>query len=86
MRYFRILAGVASALIATSACADASRKTTAEDGYHIPYVVGPGGEKRDVMNVPGGVTVLSRKFMDDIQATSVQDALRYAPGVQVMGR
>ncbi|WP_400770132.1 TonB-dependent receptor plug domain-containing protein [Methylosinus sporium] len=86
MPHFRILAGVVAALIATSARAEATRKAPVQDGYQIPYVVGPGGEKRSVMDTPGGVTVISRKFMDDIQARSIYDALRYAPGVRVLGR
>lgn len=57
-----------------------------EDGYYVPYVTGPGGEKRSVMETPGSVTVVSRKLMDDQQATTLGDALRNVPGVTVIGR
>ena len=92
MSHVRIFAGVALALISTTALAASSQKAKrapappAEDGYYVPYVTTPGGEKRHVMDIPGSVTVVSRKFMDDIQATTVGEALRFAPGVQVIGR
>lgn len=91
MTHVRILAAVASALIATAAQAGSAPKAKAparpaEDGYYVPHVTGPGGEKRPVMEIPGSVTVVSRKFMDDIQATTIGDALRFVPGVQSMGR
>lgn len=89
MTHFRLLAGVALAFFATGALAGSAQKAKnppAEDNYYVPYLTGPAGEKRKAMDVPGGVTVVSRKFMDDIQARSLSDALRYAPGVQIMGR
>ncbi|MBG0809443.1 TonB-dependent receptor plug domain-containing protein [Methylosinus sp. H3A] len=92
MPHVRILAGVALALISTGALAASSQKAKrasappSEEGYYVPFVTTPGGEKRHVMDVPGSVTVVSRKFMDDIQATTVGDALRFVPGVQVIGR
>ncbi|MBY6242363.1 TonB-dependent receptor plug domain-containing protein [Methylosinus sp. Sm6] len=84
-------ASVALALVSTAALAGSSSrerratKPPAEDGYYVPFVTGPGGEKRDVMAIPGSVTVVSRKLMDDTQATSLGDALRFVPGV-VVGR
>lgn len=83
-----VAASAALALLATPAFAGSSTKSKrpapqAEDGYYVPYVTGPGGETRDVMEIPGSVTVVSRKFMDDVQATSIGDALRYVPGVTV---
>jgi outer membrane receptor for ferric coprogen and ferric-rhodotorulic acid len=83
-----IAASAALALLSTTAFAGSSTKTKrhapqAEDGYYVPYVTGPGGEKRDVMEIPGSVTVVSRKLMDDVQATSLGDALRFVPGVTV---
>jgi outer membrane receptor for Fe3+-dicitrate len=86
-----IAASVALALLSTAALAGSSPKAKrpappTEDGYYVRHVAGPGGEPRDVMEIPGSVTVVSRKLMDDVQATSIGDALRYVPGVQVMGR
>jgi outer membrane receptor for ferric coprogen and ferric-rhodotorulic acid len=91
MPHLTVLAGLVLALVSSAALADGSVKAKrparqAQDGYYVPYVAGPGGQKRDVMEIPGSVTVVSRKFMDDVQATSIGDALRYVPGVTVIGR
>jgi outer membrane receptor protein involved in Fe transport len=92
MSYRRFLICVALASLSTAAFAGSSAKAKrpapppAEDGYYVPYVTGRGGQKVPVMEIPGSVTVISRKFMDDVQAISLGDALRYAPGVTVMGR
>jgi outer membrane receptor for ferric coprogen and ferric-rhodotorulic acid len=84
-----VAASLALALISTAAGAGSSTRgrraatPPAEDGYYIRYVTGPGGQKRHVMEIPGSVTVVSRKLMDDTQATSLGDALRFVPGVTV---
>jgi outer membrane receptor for ferric coprogen and ferric-rhodotorulic acid len=52
-------------------------------GYYVPYVTGPGGQQVPVMQVPGSVTVVPRRLMDDTQATTLGEALRYVPGVFV---
>jgi outer membrane receptor for ferric coprogen and ferric-rhodotorulic acid len=83
-----IAASAALALLSTTAVAGSSAKAkrpprASEDGYYVPYVTGPGGQKKDVMEIPGSVSVVSRKFMDDVQATTIGDALRYVPGVTV---
>jgi outer membrane receptor protein involved in Fe transport len=88
MSISRILAAIAAlALLSTTAVAGSSGKAkrprAPDDGYYVPYVTGPGGQKKDVMEIPGSVSVVSRKFMDDVQATSLGDALRYVPGVTV---
>lgn len=90
MSISRIIAvGAAAALLSSAALAgssgkgDRSKPPRDEDGYYVPYVTGPGGEKRDVMEIPGSVTVVSRKLMDDTQATTLGDALRFVPGVTV---
>jgi TonB-dependent receptor-like protein len=36
-----------------------------------------------ILNVPGQTTVLSRQVLDDMNATSLGDALRYTAGVTV---
>jgi outer membrane receptor for monomeric catechols len=36
-----------------------------------------------VLNIPGQTTVLTREIMDDMNATSVRDALRSTAGVTV---
>ncbi len=55
----------------------------AATGYYVPYVTGPGGTRVPVMQVPGSVTVVPRSLMDDQQATTLGEALRYVPGVMV---
>ncbi|ATQ68493.1 MULTISPECIES: TonB-dependent receptor plug domain-containing protein [Methylosinus] len=82
-------ASVALAFVATVACAESSMRgrraeaPPAADGYYVPYVASPGGQKRHVMEIPGSVSVVSRKLMDDTQATSLGDALRFVPGVTI---
>ena len=82
-------ASVALALTSSSALAGSpakskrTQKPAAEDGYYVPYVTGPGGEKQSVMEIPGSVSVVSRKLMDDVQATTLGEALRFVPGVTV---
>lgn len=83
-----IAASAALALLSTAAFAGSTPKAkraprASEDGYYVPFVTGPAGQKKDVMEIPGSVTVVSRKFMDDVQATTLGDALRYVPGVTV---
>lgn len=56
-----------------------------DDGYFSPYLTGAGGRKVPLNEYPGAATVITRKMMDDIQARSLCDALRYAPGVWVGG-
>jgi outer membrane receptor for ferric coprogen and ferric-rhodotorulic acid len=57
-----------------------------DDGYVVRTITAPDGEKIPVMNIPGSVTVVTRRMMDDQQATSISDALRNAAGVTVRGR
>lgn len=57
----------------------------ADDGYFAKYITGPGGTRVPIREVPGSVTVVTRKQMDDFQARSLCDALRFAPGVTVGG-
>lgn len=57
----------------------------ADVGYFARYVTGPGGTRIPVREVPGSTTVITRQMMDDFQARSVCDALRFAPGVTVGG-
>jgi outer membrane receptor for Fe3+-dicitrate len=83
-----VAASAALALFSTAAFAGSSPKAeraprASEEGYYVRHVTGPAGQKKDVMEIPGSVTVVSRKFMDDVQATSLGDALRYVPGVTV---
>lgn len=47
------------------------------------YVTGPLGNQRRVDRIPGSVTIITRRLIDDLQARSVCDALRMAPGVFV---
>lgn len=54
-------------------------------GYFSNTLTGPGGMKTPVRDYPGSATVITRKMMDDMQARSVCDALRFAPGVSVGG-
>ncbi len=54
-----------------------------DTGYYVPYVRGPGGTRVPVMQIPGSVTVVPRSLMDDQQATTLGEALRYVPGVFV---
>jgi len=54
-----------------------------DTGYYVPYVTGPGGTRVPVMQVPGSVTVVPRSLIDDQQATTLGEALRYVPGVFV---
>lgn len=54
-----------------------------DDGYYVPYVTGADGRRQSVMDIPGSVTVISRKAMDDQQATTVGEALRNSAGVTV---
>jgi outer membrane receptor for Fe3+-dicitrate len=61
-------------------------RAAAPDDQSTLYVTGPGGEKRRALDVPGGATVITRKQMDDMQAITIGEALRFAPGVIVRGR
>jgi outer membrane receptor for ferric coprogen and ferric-rhodotorulic acid len=54
-----------------------------DSGYYVPYVTGPGGTRVPMMQIPGSVSVVQRSLMDDQQATTVGEALRYVPGVTV---
>lgn len=90
----RIIAiGAGLALLSGGALAEplakigkSNKPAPGDDGYYVPYVAGQDGQKRSVMDVPGSVTVISRKVMDDQQSRSVADALRNAPGVTDGGR
>ncbi len=57
-----------------------------DDGYYVPYIVGPDGKKYPIMEIPGSATVISRRLIDDQQATTVGEALRNVSGVTVRGR
>lgn len=82
------------ALVATSAAADPVKKAgharsaapPPDDGYHVPYVAGADGRKHSVMEIPGSVTVIPRKVIDDQQATTLGEVLRNSAGVTVVGR
>lgn len=54
-----------------------------DSGYYVPYFTGPGGRQIPVMEIPGSVTVVPRELMDDQQANTLGQALRYVPGVTV---
>lgn len=86
--------GAALALVATGAIADPAKKAgqarTAvpppNDGYYVPYVTGADGRRHSVMDIPGSVTVIPRKVIDDQQARTISDVLRNSAGVTVLGR
>ena len=65
--------------------AAAANENGRDIGYFSNYLSGPGGMKTPIRDYPGSATVITRKMMDDIQARSVCDALRLAPGVFVGG-
>ncbi|MGD9657265.1 MAG: TonB-dependent receptor plug domain-containing protein [Methylocystis sp.] len=56
-----------------------------DDGYFANYVTGPTGTRTPIMQVPGSVSVVTRKMMDDFQSRNLCDALRLAPGVTTSG-
>jgi outer membrane receptor for ferric coprogen and ferric-rhodotorulic acid len=56
---------------------------SSDSGYYLPYVTGPGGTRVPAMQIPGSVSVVPRSLMDDQQATTLGEALRYVPGVTV---
>ncbi len=64
----------------------ATTTASSNDSYYVPYVMGAGGRKYPIMEVPGSATVVSRKLMDDQQAVTLGDALRNVSGVTVRGR
>lgn len=64
----------------------ATAASSSNDSYYVPYVMGPGGAKYPIMEVPGSATVVSRKLMDDQQAVTLGDAPRNVSGVTVRGR
>ncbi len=70
------------ARVATSPAATSGQRPS-QTGYYVPYVTGPGGARVPVMQIPGSVSVVPRSLMDDQQATSLGEALRYVPGVFV---
>lgn len=86
-----VLIGVAAALLLAAVEAAAGprgRRAPAgerTEGYYTDYVTGPPGRKTPTMQVPGSTTVITRQMMDDVQARSLCDALRMAPGVTTGG-
>jgi outer membrane receptor for monomeric catechols len=55
----------------------------ARGAWHSPNGPhGPSWATPPIQNLPGA-TVLSRQFLDDVDATTLRDALRYVPGVTV---
>lgn len=95
-----ILIGLAAVSFATGVAADpftrrakahrahspAAAAASSNNSYYVPYVMGAGGAKYPIMEVPGSATVVSRKLMDDQQAVTLGDALRNVSGVTVRGR
>ena len=82
-------ASVALAFVATIACAESSmrgrraERPPAADGYYVPYVTGPGGQKRPVMEISRqrhrGLAQADGRHPGE----SLGDALRFVPGVTV---
>jgi outer membrane receptor for ferric coprogen and ferric-rhodotorulic acid len=61
----------------------AATRTGRDVGYFSNDLTGTGGTKIPLRDYPGSATVITRQMMDDIQARSLCDALRLAPGVTV---
>jgi outer membrane receptor for monomeric catechols len=57
-----------------------------ERGYSATCATGPTGEKKPIMEVPGSVTVLPHRALNDLSPTSISRALRSAAGINGSGR
>jgi outer membrane receptor for monomeric catechols len=67
---------------ASRSSAETARTTNQrESGYYVPYATGPGGEQVPIMEIPGSVTVVPRRVMDDQGSTTLCGALRNVSGV-----
>lgn len=49
--------------------------------YKADRLSSPRGQR--ILDIPGQTTVLTRDVLDDMNATSLKDALRFTPGVTV---
>jgi outer membrane receptor protein involved in Fe transport len=82
--------GLAAALLLSAFEAAATQRVrrappAQSDDYFAADVTGPTGKKTPAAQVPGSTSVITRKMMDDVQARSLCDALRIAPGVSTSG-
>jgi outer membrane receptor protein involved in Fe transport len=85
-----LLIGLAAALSLSAVEASAGQRVrraspAQTDDYFAEDVTGPSGTKTPAAQVPGSTSVITRKMMDDVQARSLCDALRVAPGVSTGG-
>ncbi|WP_457796765.1 TonB-dependent receptor plug domain-containing protein [Methylocystis sp. S23] len=83
-----LLIGLAAALSLSAVEASAGQRVrraspAQTDDYFAEDVTGPSGTKTPAAQVP--TSVITRKMMDDVQARSLCDALRLAPGVSTGG-
>jgi outer membrane receptor for monomeric catechols len=60
----------------------ADRNYRAHRAYKVDYLSSPRATQ-PILNIPGQTTVLTRQVLDDMNATSVRDALRSTAGVTI---
>jgi len=60
-----------------------NRGTTGVDGYFASGTSGSTKTNTAIMDIPGQVTIITREFADNIDATFLGDALQYVPGITV---
>ena len=58
------------------------RNSHADRAYKADYLSTP-RTTQPILNIPGQTTVLTRQVLDDMNATSVRDALRSTAGVTI---